>query len=271
MYFFALKTASWSRQAASKTGNFCRKIIAKSVRLTLLPAAFFALLAVSGCVILPLGDHPQVPKIGAVHQATVLVSVQDFGYGSGLLLRHGKMLIVATASHLFWVEDDTENKTPLEQLTSVTIFPSSVKVGAQKILLDKQKDVAVVILQTPLVNLHKHALPVGAVRRGVPYAPLGSQVYMIGNVLGPRFPRVVSSGVVSLHNARGLWQTADLAEMTSAPGSSGGPVVDFHGRFVGINVGSLANCYEYYVPQRVVWPTLENMLKQYRQNFPAVD
>lgn len=77
----------------------------------------------------------------------------------------------------------------------------------------------------------------------------GAPVFAVGNPLG--FVGAVSSGVVHAIGSLGglAWIQADLR---LAPGSSGGPLADFHGHVVGINTMVVSGGLALAVPSRAV-------------------
>lgn len=77
----------------------------------------------------------------------------------------------------------------------------------------------------------------------------GAAVFAVGNPLG--FVGAVSSGVVHAIGSLGglAWIQADLR---LAPGSSGGPLADFHGQVLGINTMVVSGGLALAVPSRAV-------------------
>jgi serine protease Do len=77
----------------------------------------------------------------------------------------------------------------------------------------------------------------------------GAAVFAVGNPLG--FVGAVSSGVVHAIGSLGglAWIQADLR---LAPGSSGGPLADFHGQVLGVNTMVVSGGLALAVPSRAV-------------------
>ncbi|MBV9405071.1 MAG: trypsin-like peptidase domain-containing protein [Acidobacteriaceae bacterium] len=81
---------------------------------------------------------------------------------------------------------------------------------------------------------------------------VGTPVIAVGNPLG--FTGALSSGIV--HHIGPLFQMSSLtwiqADVRLAPGNSGGPLADFHGRVVGINTMIVSGALALAIPSRTV-------------------
>lgn len=114
-------------------------------------------------------------------------------------------------------------------------------VSASCVKVDAQRDLA--LLSAPRLQAEGACLgDSGRLRSGVP-------VFAVGNPLG--FVGAVSSGIVHAIGSLGglAWIQADLR---LAPGSSGGPLADFHGQVVGINTMVMNGGLALAVPSRAV-------------------
>jgi len=117
----------------------------------------------------------------------------------------------------------------------VTLFDGKT-YEAELVGIDKITDVAVIKIDAPAESLFPVELGSSSRLR------IGQHVYAIGNPFG--FERTLSTGVISSLNRSlpGREQTArrmkSLIQIDAAinPGNSGGPLLDSHGRMIGMNV-----------------------------------
>ena len=89
---------------------------------------------------------------------------------------------------------------------------------------------------------------------------IGTPVVAVGNPLG--FTGALSSGVVH-HIGRAFQMSSSTwihADLRLAPGNSGGPLADFHGRVVGINTMIVAGGLALAIPSRTVQAFLSRPL-----------
>lgn len=82
------------------------------------------------------------------------------------------------------------------------------------------------------------------------YPPVGTQIFHVGNP--GEADLAVTFGHISSYRTHdpsfGPWKGTVLADITGAPGSSGGPVFDMRGRLVGLIVAGGRSGLTYYVP-----------------------
>jgi S1-C subfamily serine protease len=89
--------------------------------------------------------------------------------------------------------------------------------------------------------------------------PIGSEIFHVGNFLGPRFDNSLTRGIVSQHNLDPhepgwFWPVADQADLAVIPGGSGGGVFrNSDGAVIGLMVAGLGQTsVTAYVPNRTI-------------------
>jgi serine protease Do len=142
----------------------------------------------------------------ALRASTVRVVDGRRGAGSGVVWSAGGTIV--TNAHV------VRGRRP------TAIFEDGRDYPAEVITRDERRDLA-------LLQIDAAPLDAVAVRDAATLRP-GELVVAVGNPLG--FVGALSAGVVQRCNAR--WVIADVR---LAPGNSGGPLADAHGRVVGIN------------------------------------
>lgn len=150
----------------------------------------------------------------------LLMELQSEGSGSGAVLdREGHIL---TNYHV--VQDANE--------IQVTMF-NGESYDAQVIGADPLNDLAVIRVDAPEDELFP--VTIGNSRD----LKAGMRVFAIGNPFG--LERTLTTGIISSLNRslqiRGNWTIKSIIQIDAAinPGSSGGPLLDAHGRLIGIN------------------------------------
>ena len=169
-----------------------------------------------GVVVITATQTQQVPQTFFTPPSTQSVK----SLGSGFVIdRRGDIL---TNDHVV-----AGAKTLRVGFSGGSTYPAKV-VGA-----DPSTDLAVVRVQAPATALHPIAFDDSA------KAQVGDQVYAIGNPFG--LDRTMTAGIISA-TGRDLRALNDLtianAIQTDAPinhGNSGGPLLDVHGRVIGVN------------------------------------
>lgn len=214
------------------------------MRLNLIRAAtivyFFLwlLLLVAGVTLAAL---PSTPAFGGVNSwnSVVLLRAEHFS-GSGVYIGNGEIL---TAAHVA-KEADANGK----------LFVSNAdgdKASATVLWFDEATDVGLLKLDDASLSLY--AAPMACMK---PDASVGDEVQTIGNPLGllniHTYGRVAST--VRVEYKRSVF----FADVTIAPGSSGGPLFNKAGEVVGINSAMpqafINGLYPSLIPLAVVIP-----------------
>lgn len=108
---------------------------------------------------------------------------------------------------------------------------------------------------------------------------VGEPVVAIGNPGGEDFARSVTTGVISATNRFLELQgeaSFNLIQTDAAinPGNSGGPLVDYHGKVVGINAAKNQDTgYEgmgFAIPITDAWPTIQQLIKKGYAAHPGI-
>lgn len=146
--------------------------------------------------------------------ASVLVE-DDSGHGSGVHIGNGYVL---TAAHV------VEDKATMQVEDSTGRKQTGTVLWANKIY-----DVA-------LIHIDDYIGVQTARLNCTPTLSVGAPVQAVGNPLDLTFIRAWGH-VASDVRARGPWKLSFIADMTLAPGMSGGPVYDEQGAVVGLAVG----------------------------------
>jgi serine protease Do len=165
-------------------------------------------------------DEQTVIRIArAVTPAVVSITVPNYGSGSGAVIRNDGMIL--TNAH-------------------VVGAATTVEVG----LADGRTVTGTVLGRDPPLDVAVVRIPT----RNIPTAPLGNSdelqvgqlAIAVGNPLG--LERTVTTGIVSALNrtARGsMGESFIQTDAAISPGNSGGPLLDSHGRVIGINSAEL--------------------------------
>lgn len=150
----------------------------------------------------------------------LMMELQSEGSGSGAVLdKAGNIL---TNYHV--VQDAKE--------IQVTLF-NGESYDAQVVGADPLNDLAVIRIEAPEDELFPVTLGDSRALK------VGMRVFAIGNPFG--LERTLTTGIISSLNRslqiRGSWTIKSIIQIDAAinPGSSGGPLLDSHGRLIGIN------------------------------------
>jgi len=193
------------------------------------------------------GDEPRSgPENRPGHGEAVLDSEPGFRNGSGFVV-NAKGLIV-TSRHVVAGAEVID-----------VIVPKHGKLRAVLVGEDKATDIAIVRLENPPADLH--ALPLGRSEK----LRAGDWIVAVGNPYG--FAQTVTAGVVSFVGRHlphsDLAVTNDFVQISAPvnPGSSGCPVLDLHGRVVGVTTQAAvqAQGISFAVPSRTLKWTLDAM------------
>lgn len=180
--------------------------------------ALAILLFVTGslCVAVPvtraaLRDAPPPLAISTV----MLSDLDGTGHGSGVHIGGG---LVLTAAHVVTGADAMELSDSLKRKQKATVLWASKAYDVALVRIDDANAIAA----SPL---NCHAAP-----------DIGAKVAALGNPLNLTFVRTwgrVGTGV----EERGPWKRAFVADLTVAPGMSGGPVFNSQDEVIGLTVG----------------------------------
>lgn len=189
-------------------------------------------------------DTTDLPAPGALLgyvQGAVATIIGKEGHGSAFIVSPGGLVL--TAAHV--VPDGAE--------TVAVELPTAEKLTAKVVRINRDRDVALLRLPEGRYT----AIPVGTVSS----LRVGSPVFAIGTPLDARLARTVTKGVVSalrMDGARRFIQS----DVAVHAGSSGGPLLDEHGRAVGITTSGISLVpgagigLNYFVPIDEAWSAL---------------
>lgn len=189
------------------------------------------------------GDEPQVTG-ATVRPGTQVAAEPEVGgrrSGSGFVIHEGGLLL--TSRHVV-----------VDALSIEVLVPTHGRFHAELVGEDRATDLALLRLTDPPAGLVPLALG------GSEELAAGDWIVTVGNPFG--FARTVTAGVVSFvgrhlpHSDFGV--SNDFLQISAPvnPGSSGCPVLDVHGRVVGVStqVAAAAQGIAFAVPSRsVVW------------------
>ena len=192
-------------------------------------------------------------EVYAVAYRSVVVIRTSIGQGSGFLFNNSNL--IATNYHV--VEDETDIEIE---------FFDRTRTQATVVGSDAYSDVAVLSVSN---------VPVGATPLSFgDQASIGQQVVAIGNPLG--LTESLSVGYISQVN-----RTLDIEpiivpilqlDLTIAPGSSGGPLLDLSGNVVGITNAGTEVGFNFAVPVNILKRVIPSLLNEgdYRHPFVGV-
>lgn len=156
----------------------------------------------------------------------VTVAARPRQSATGILWKAENETVILTADHVIEREDD------------ITIgLPGGRSAKAQLVGRDPGTDIAVLRLTGGDLGTDAAPLATGDEVR------VGSLVFAVGRP-GSDGPRVSFGAISSLEGPRRSWQGGEIeqiifADVTLYPGFSGGPLVDLHGRVVGMSSSHL--------------------------------
>lgn len=185
----------------------------KYVTILLAPFALIMLALVA------IATHA-APAYGAKNRAHASVRIEVGQHlGSGVYIGHG---LVVTAGHA------VPDKGIVDAVQSVT----GARVPAVVLWYDADADVGLLKLDAPLAGLEAADLACSS-----PDAVVGDTLEAIGNPMG--LEHIHTWGHVAGDVAIRMGQVNFIADITIAPGNSGGAVFDANGKVAGITVASL--------------------------------
>jgi len=184
---------------------------------------------------------------------SVVIIRADTVQGSGFVWR--------TQNHIL------TNWHVVNETDTVTVeFYDGTRRPATVLGLDAYSDVAVLSIS----GVPDEAVPLELGNSSEIY--IGQQVVAIGNPLG--YSGSLSSGVISQMNERidlpPLIIPVLQIDVTIAPGSSGGPLLDLHGNVLGITNAGTFYGFNFAVPSNVVKRVAESMLATGEYRHPLV-
>jgi S1-C subfamily serine protease len=188
-------------------------------------------LLVSGC-----GTVPEVEPYAGVLEAleNTVVVTDGMGHGSGIILQDGYVLTAAHCIHNGMIVRE----------------PNGTEYPVEEVYVNEDYDVAV--MSVP--GITGSCVLAGELE-------LITHVWLIGAPLDPALQGTITEGYL-VHLDRDVfdWEDAVQISAISAPGNSGGPVVDDDGRVIGLLVGGPAHIDPYSICEPVdhILDTLED-------------
>ena len=196
-------------------------------------------------------DKPRPNKYERAQSQTVLIKTET-GSGSGFVIQRISVedgrprLFVWTANHVIDDVDEVE----VHRILHYNGHRAGEMVFKANVILRLPCDAALLFLNAP-----PGIFTLTEISEGTPL-PIGTPIFHVGNLLGIMFEGSVMHGYSSqIGLAVGPWSAVDQADLSAAPGASGGPVYQYtSGAVVGILVGgpnSATMRIVCYVPVRV--------------------
>lgn len=183
----------------------------------------------------PLGLTPEEAVNVAVYEAAnrSVVNIESKSVRNGLLLEMqaegaGSGAVIDQAGHILTNYHVVKDATAIQ----VTLYDSE-NYEAKLVGADPLNDVAIIKIDAPAEELFPIAI--GDSRQ----LKVGMRVFALGNPFG--LERTLTTGIISSLNRslqiRQNWAIKSIIQIDAAinPGSSGGPLLDAHGRLIGIN------------------------------------
>lgn len=169
------------------------------------------------CAVLVTGNTA-APHYGNTSPSVVIVAVTGSGHGSGVYIGQG---LILTAAHV--AKEAPHGK--------MTVSTEKAEEPATVLWFNADTDVALLQLDTPMSDL----LPATLVCKTKDPA-IGDYVQAIGSPLNLKFIHTYGriASIVAQHNGE---RVTFIADLTIAPGSSGGPAFDRDGNLVGLTIG----------------------------------
>lgn len=193
-------------------------------------------------------------------ERVLLMELQSEGSGSGAVLD--------TAGHILTNYHVVQDATSIE----VTLF-NGEPYDATLVGADPLNDLAVIRIEAPEDELFPVTL--GDSRS----LKVGMRVFALGNPFG--LERTLTTGIISSLNRslqiRGNWTIKSIIQIDAAinPGSSGGPLLDAHGRLIGINTAIATTTGQsagvgFAIPSSLVLRVVPQLMKHGRVIRPEI-
>ncbi len=190
----------------------------------------------------------------------LLMELQSEGSGSGAVIDQDGHIL--TNYHV--VQDAKE--------VQVTLF-NGESYDAHLVGADPLNDLAVIRIDAPVEELFPVSLGESRDLR------VGMRVFAIGNPFG--LERTLTTGIISSLNRslqiRGNWTIKSIIQIDAAinPGSSGGPLLDAHGRLIGINTAIATTTGQsagvgFAIPSSLVVRVVPQLMKHGRVIRPEI-
>lgn len=150
---------------------------------------------------------------------------------------------ILTAKHVFDIEDMLKkNKDVSCSLINSGFFvKKNVKININDLIFVNQRDMVYVKIDNLNFNLKNVIFPKkGLIKKGDPLFLISHPWDFINNQL-VTFGLVVSEDITNSlqKEKKALWHKAILSDMSASPGSSGAPIFDIQGNYIGIHVGGI--------------------------------
>lgn len=193
-------------------------------------------------------------------ERVLLMELQSEGSGSGAVLD--------TSGHILTNYHVVQDATSIE----VTLF-NGESYDATLVGADPLNDLAVIRIEAPEDELFPVTL--GDSRN----LKVGMRVFALGNPFG--LERTLTTGIISSLNRslqiRGNWTIKSIIQIDAAinPGSSGGPLLDAHGRLIGINTAIATTTGQsagvgFAIPSSLVLRVVPQLMKHGRVIRPEI-
>jgi S1-C subfamily serine protease len=171
----------------------------------------------------------------------------DTGMGSGVFFKRGYHVFMWTAGHV--VDGSTTVKVrkilrARNEKAGEMVFPAHV------LFRFPDADTAVLLVEAPSELITETAEWTRDISRP------GARVYTVGNYHGDKFDGSVSTGSIAqlgIVPPAPDWPKLDQAQLTVAPGSSGGGIFNDSNNLIGLTIGGMdAVGVLFFVPERIV-------------------
>ena len=201
---------------------------------------FLVSLFLAGAIVLAV--RPSLPQR---EQSSVVLVETATGYGSAVTIKRGSRIFAWTAAHVV----DKSAKVQVHKIyRSEGNKAGQYTCDAHVICVLPGVDAALLVIDGDPSQFSDAWFASDS-----PTKP-GKKISGVGNVLGPKFDTSYTEGVVSQNGIRVDNEECllDQANIAVAPGCSGGPLFNSHGRVIGLVVIYVGPGIALYVPNRVL-------------------